>query len=113
MFKLKSAEILDLHMQRPGEEASRAGDDDPPILLDKIDQFSQHVNNNEPLSPDNQEASEKPSSGGNPNIPHSFSPQSYLENEDGGHGMYRHIIGSLSRSSPDGQPNGKAFSAVL
>lgn len=89
-------------MQRPGEETSRADNDDPPIVLDEKENFGQQVNNNEPLSPNDQEASKKSSSGSNPNIPQPFDPQSYLENEDAGHGMYCHTFESLSRSSPNG-----------
>ena len=100
-------------MQRSVEEASGAGNDDPPILLEKTENFGQQVSNNESLGAKTQEASERPPSGSGPSIPHPFSAQSYLENEDGGHGMYRHNIDSLSRSSLDGQRDGKASSAAL
>ena len=113
MFESKARNILDLHMQRTGEETTRAGNEDPPILLDEKEKFGQQVNNNEQLSPNDQEASKKSSRGSDPSIPHPFNPQSFLENEGGGHGMYRHTFESLSRSSPDGQQDGKAFLVAL
>ena len=75
-------------MLRPKQEASAAGDGDPPILPNQIGQRHQQDNNhNEPQSTNCQEASIKSSSGTGSSLPYPFDSQSSLENEDGGLGM--------------------------
>ena len=85
-------------MLRPRQEASKAGDGDPPILSNQIGKGRQQDVHNEPQSANCQEASIKSSSGSGSSLPYPFDSQSSLENEDGGLGMHHNITASSSRN---------------